>query len=366
MSAECSGIPRIPYHEFSRDLHEKLIRRRIPISGVIELTNRCNIDCVHCYISGGAGQNDPELTAAEWDGIFGQIARRGTLWLLVTGGEPFIRPDLPEILEKLKRKGLLYTLFSNGTLIDDSAVAMLRDWRPFSVEITLYGATEKTYEKVTGSGKAFRACLRGIERLLKAGIRTELKTVVLTLNRHELDGIRRIAEELGAPFRFDTAIHKAVHSGKTPEKYRLSPEEVAAYDVEDPERLESWLQFLKRKPAARRLDHYYHCGAGVSTFAVTAHGLLNVCGFSDEPGWDLRTGGFDECWDVVIPELRRRKLDREFECRKCDLLLLCGHCAPLAKLETGDPQSKVDYFCNSAKIRSRLFEFYACKEKPGE
>ncbi len=356
MSKDCPGIPRLPYHEFSRNLHEKLIRHRVPISGVVEITNRCNLDCIHCYISSSAEPDDLELTAGEWGNVFQQLADRGTLWLLVTGGEPFLRPDLPEILENLKRKGILYTLFTNGTLIDDSAIAMLREWRPFSVEVTLYGASEETCEKVTGSGDAFTRSLRGIELLLSAGVRLEIKTVVLTLNRHDLDGIRRIADNLGVPFRFDTTINRAIRSGKSPENYRLDPEEIAAYDIADQERLNSWLEFLRQKPPTRRLDHYYHCGAGVSTFAITARGLLNVCGFSDEPGWDLRTGCFDECWDSVIPALRERKLDKTFECRECPLLILCGHCAPMAKLETGDPQRKVDYFCKSAKIKSKLFD----------
>jgi MoaA/NifB/PqqE/SkfB family radical SAM enzyme len=211
------------------------------------------------------------MTPSEWNSIFASLARRGTLWILVTGGEPLLRPDLPEILKNLKLNGMLYTLFTNGALIDERIIHHLLEWRPFSVEVSVYGASAETYRRITGSSEAFAKVLKGIDMLIEAGLRLELKTVLMSLNKGELDSIRKIADDRGVPFRFDTAINKSMGSGKQPELYRLEPEEIAAFDLADPERLGSWLEFMERKPGARRLDYYYHCGAGVSTFAISTN-----------------------------------------------------------------------------------------------
>jgi MoaA/NifB/PqqE/SkfB family radical SAM enzyme len=117
---ECPHIPITNYSEFSRRLHDKVVGRRIPISGSIEVTARCNLRCAHCYINLPAGDRhalERELNCQELFSILDQMVDEGCLWLLITGGEPLIRPDFLDIYTYAKKKGILITLFTNGTTI---------------------------------------------------------------------------------------------------------------------------------------------------------------------------------------------------------------------------------------------------------
>ena len=166
---ECPYIPVLKYSEFSKRLDDKLKGRHVPLGGSIEVTARCNLHCVQCYINlpvGNIKAQEKELTYKELCSILDQIADEGCLWVLLTGGEPFIRPDFLDIYTYAKKKGMLITLFTNGTTITPRIADYLAEWRPSSIEITLYGATKETYEKVTGVHGSYEKCMRGIDLLL--------------------------------------------------------------------------------------------------------------------------------------------------------------------------------------------------------
>ena len=115
-----------------------------------------------------------------------EIAAAGCLWLLYTGGEVFLRPDFLDIYTRAKGQGLLITLFTNATLITPEIADVLAARPPFSIEVTVYGRSREVYERVTRVPGSYDRCLKGIERLRERGLPLKLKTMALTLNRHEL------------------------------------------------------------------------------------------------------------------------------------------------------------------------------------
>lgn len=196
---DCPNLPVIAGSDLFRKMKENTPGQRIPFSGSFELTYRCNMRCVHCYQGDRRFDHQPaELTTAEIFRITDEIAAEGCLYLLITGGEPFLRPDLYDILRYIKRKGILVTLFTNGTRIDQAAVDRLLGCVPNKIEITLYGLTQETYERVTGIPGSHRRCMQGIELLHKHNIPFALKTMVMTTNFHELAGMKAYAESLGS------------------------------------------------------------------------------------------------------------------------------------------------------------------------
>src|SRR6185503_239215 len=104
-----------------------------------------------------------ELTLDEHRRILDQMAAAGCLWLLYTGGEILARRDFLDIYTHAKRNGFLITLFTNGTMITEKVADYLAEWRPFSVEITVYGRTRATYERLTGVPGSYDKCMRGID-----------------------------------------------------------------------------------------------------------------------------------------------------------------------------------------------------------
>lgn len=355
---ECPHLPELGYGEFSRRLHEKAAGRRLPLVGSLELTFRCNLHCVHCYLahghSGLPGQQ--ELTVGEIGAILDAAVDEGCLWLLLTGGEPLLRPDFADIYVRAKRRGLIVSLFTNGTLLTPRIADLLAEWRPFVVEITLYGRTQETYERITGVPGSHARCLRGIELLLERGIHLNLKTMVMTLNQQELGEMEAYAESLGVEFRFDTLLNAGLDGSLAPTRFRLAPEEVVALDIADAKRMESWHKFCDRFIGAPLdVEHLYICSAGLDSFHIDPYGWLSACMIAREPHYDLRAGSFHRGWTEWMGRLRERKRTRDVACAHCPLISLCGQCPGWAQLEHGDPEEPVDYLCQVAHLRARAF-----------
>uniref|UniRef100_A0A7V6DPF3 Radical SAM protein n=1 Tax=Desulfobacca acetoxidans TaxID=60893 RepID=A0A7V6DPF3_9BACT len=140
----------------------------------------------------------------------------GTGVFVLTGGEILLRQDFQEIYAHAKKCGMLIELFSNGTLIDAGLADFLRDLTPAMVEITVYGRTQATFEAVTRVAGSYERCLEGIDLLLARGVPLTLKTMVMTINAHELWDLKAWAEGLGVGFRYDMMLNARLDGGQQP------------------------------------------------------------------------------------------------------------------------------------------------------
>ena len=260
------------YEIFSKQLHERASQNRMPISATVEVTMRCNLHCQHCYIplEQRKAKHPDELSLDEFKRVFSEFADAGTLWLLFTGGEPFLRPDFLDIYAVAKQFGFIITIFTNGTLINDRIVEYLAEWRPFNIEISLYGSTQQTYEKITGIPGSYQRCLQGIEGLLQNGLPLELKAPLMTLNAHELKDMKKMAANLGVGFHFDPVITAGINGDLTPTAFRLPPEEIIQYELNDEHRASTWPEKIASyKDKNIEGSSMYNCGAGAPAFIWT-------------------------------------------------------------------------------------------------
>ena len=351
--------PEIDLGEFGERLARSLGNRRVPLSGQIELTARCNLDCAHCYINEPAGDGparQDELSAAQWFHVLDQIAAEGCLYLLITGGEVMLRPDFLEIYDHAKRKGFIITLFTNGTLITPEIADHLAQWPPRFVEITLYGATAQTFDRVTGVTGSYERCHRGIALLHERNIPLNLKSTLMTLNAHELEAMEQWAEELGARFRYDAVLRPRPDGAKSPAELRLSPEQVVALDLAHPKVVEAWREQVERHPGAMEGDTLYVCGAGLRGFHIDAYGCLSLCIAVPTPCFSLiRDGSFAEGWRDFLGRVRATKITKDYECRHCEVVSLCAICPSFSFYENGDAETPVEYRCQIAHCRAKAF-----------
>ena len=250
------GVQTLGYGDFSLKLHQRVLAERVPVNGTIEVTRRCPLGCVHCYNNlpmDDREARDGELTREEHCRILDEIAEAGCLWLLYTGGEVFARPDFLDIYTYAKRKGLLVSLFTNGTLITQAVADRLAEHRPFQIEITLYGRTAETYERITGVPGSYERCMRGIRLLTERGLPLRLKTMAITLNQHEIGEMKQFVQnDLGLEFRFDGMINCRIDCSQSPLAVRLEPEQIVAFDLQDPKRVTEWKKFAERFSGAAR------------------------------------------------------------------------------------------------------------------
>ena len=356
---ECPHIPSTSYAQFGKDLHKKAVEKRIPISGSYELTFRCNLRCAHCYCNLPLNDREAvekELTTQKVFKIFDQMAEAGCLWLLITGGEPLLRKDFLEIYSYAKKKGFIITLFTNGTLITQEIADYLAEWPPFLVEVTLYGATKETHEKVTGVPGSFLRFQRGIDLLLERKIPLGLKTMVMTLNHDGLWEIKEYAERSDVKFRFDPVLNPRLDGSKAPCSLRLSPEDVLKLDLADEKRAKEWKDFCEKFIGPPQSDGLFSCGAGVFAFHIDPYGQMSMCEMVRFKSYDLRNGSFEEGWHQFFPELLALKPTGDYPCARCELISLCGQCPGWAWLENGNPELPVEYLCQLAHLRADLFK----------
>ena len=158
MKKTMSAEPRI-----SSVLHLRAGMRGVPLAGNFELTARCNFNCRMCYVH----QNqDPEkeLTAQQWIELGRHARDRGMLFLLITGGEPMLRPDFPLIYKSLREMGLMVSINTNASLLTDEILELFRNFPPTRLNISLYGGNHETYRNLCGTA-AYDIVTRNILRL---------------------------------------------------------------------------------------------------------------------------------------------------------------------------------------------------------
>ncbi|HUO84534.1 MAG TPA: radical SAM protein, partial [Thermoanaerobaculia bacterium] len=294
-------------------------------------------------------------------GILGQMSEAGVLWLLLTGGEVFARHDFLDIYRYAKQQGFLITLFTNGTMITESIADALAADRPFNIEITLYGATRETYEALTRIPGSYDRCMRGIRLLLERNLPLKLKTVAVSINRHEVFAMQQMAGDLGVEFKFDSMINPRIDCSSSPLAVRLSPAELVELDLQDPRRMAEWKsfadQFLGPVKPPEKHDEIYHCGGGINSFAIDPDGKMTICVLSHQDTYDLRRGSLREGWDHFLYEVRAKKATRPTKCSDCTLKAICGMCPANGELEAGDPEEPVDFLCQTAHLRAAVFDF---------
>jgi len=192
-------------------LWDRMKEKRRVFSFTLEITARCNNNCRHCYINLPAGDQkakSQELTIDEISRIADEAIELGAVWVLVTGGEPLLRNDFSDIYLLLKRKGLLVTVFTNATLIRQEHIDLFLKYPPRNIEVTVYGATKETYEKITGIPGSFSAYTRGLSLLVDSGVKVRLKAMALKSTYHEMKEIGEFCRGYTKDYyRFDPLLH---------------------------------------------------------------------------------------------------------------------------------------------------------------
>jgi radical SAM protein with 4Fe4S-binding SPASM domain len=353
------------YTAFSEAIHQRHFGKRAPMEVSIEVTRRCPLKCLHCYNNlpmNDASARAHELTFEEHCRLLDDMVAAGSFWILYTGGEIFGRKDFLDIYTEAKKRGFLITLFTNGTLITPKIADYLAEWRPFSIEITMYGATRQTYEALTQIPGSYDKCIRGIHLLLERNLPLKLKTVPTTVNQHEVYEMKRMAEEdFHVEFKFDSLLNPRIDCSQSPMAVRLTPEEVVTLDFFEPSRGDEYRRLLEREKGLSLENpdekHRYSCGGGLTGCAIDPTGNMSICVISHQQDHNIRKTGFRAGWEGRLLEIRNQSRTRPTICDLCQIRSVCGMCPATAELENGDPESPVDFLCQVAHLRAYALEY---------
>ncbi|MBI5076962.1 radical SAM protein [Candidatus Falkowbacteria bacterium] len=350
----CSG-----HFPFSEKLHQHATQLNIPVSGGLELTQRCHLKCIHCYIDNQPISCSNELSTTEIFMLLDQMAEYGCLWLLITGGEPLLRRDFTDIYRHAKELGMIVTVFMSATNITRRVADIFTEYPPFLVEATLHGSTKTTFEAITGVHGSFRQFKHGIELLNERGISFHLKMIVMRENLHEVEPARQLAIKLGAKdFRFDSMVNADfLHTVKSTD-LRITIKEAMELDILEPYR-ERWKRMFRaalgeqaRRPVSR--DLLFPCRAGKSSFTVSANGNLLPCILMRVPAYNLRTMSFSQAWNRLNHYTTTARMREDNLCRTCPVQT-CSRCPAWGYLEHEDPDVKSRFACGLQQEREAYF-----------
>lgn len=349
--------------KISRYLHSKGKRLGLPINATFELTPRCNFNCKMCYVHLTEAEQKlrgKELTADQWISIGEEAISAGTVFLLLTGGEPTLRPDFLQIYRTLKAKGLIVSINSNGMLLQGDLLRELCNDPPSRVNITLYGITNETYEKQCGL-PVYDRVVSNIKALRDAGIEVKVNMSVTPDNSTDLQAVYDKAKELGAhmqstPYMFPPI---RLHPELCGQNFRL-PADEAGRLMADNELTNSTVEQLQRRydalksgillPPDREEEcmeevegEGMHCRGGVTTCWIDWDGKMTPCGQMSEPAFDVLELGFREAWQRTRTAAAEIRLPAE--CTVCPIKDICHPCAAMCYCETGSFNKKPEYVC---------------------
>ena len=345
-------------------LFRKASINKIPLSGTFELSPICNFSCKMCYVRRTMSQIKKEgkqiKNWTEWVTLAEQCKKEGTLYLLLTGGEPFLYPHFKELYLKLHSMGFLIAINTNGTLIDEQTVEWLKDAAPARINITLYGASAKTYKKICGEECGLQKTQKAIELLKTAGINVVINGSMIPENEKDMEDIIRYGKENNIFTRISTYMFPPVRRESEIDDSRCSAEQSAELFIRKNRCLlddKQFIGFLKNQQSkignkifeeeeswGSNLEHM-RCRAGRSTFWVSWEGIMTACGMMPFPiEVNPFQKPFDQCWMELTNKVREAKVLHE--CSKCDKKEICNPCAAMLYAENGDVNKKSQYLCD--------------------
>ena len=341
--------------------------RRTPLNGTFELTVRCNLKCKMCLFRHDDSENEEimkkERTAEEWIDMARQVAEAGTIKLLITGGEPMLRPDFCEIYEAIAKMGFIITLYTNATLVRPKIMETLTKYPPHKIGVTLYGASAETYENVCKVSNAYEKAIKGIKELSKLPSKLEIRSTLIKDNINDLDDIQSwVEEQFGKdmPLYTSRIVLKPVRGGIADvECCRLDPRENAKLlfkqtikvlnDFGIVENIDgNNVRFkLNNDKGSDVKPSIYGCEAGMTSYTISWDGKLLGCQMLGDYWTYPFDEGFNSSWlkfpkGVVIKELNEK-------CRTCKDRSLCSTCVATRMAETGNTFGCPSYICNDVK-----------------
>lgn len=288
-------------------------RNRIPISGHFELTGRCNLRCRHCYCTFTSTRDS--LTTDDIFRIIDDLHEAGTMGLVLTGGEIFIRSDIGEILGHLERRNFILRLNTNGTLLSEKLLAQIASLpNIYRIHVSLYGATASVHDSVTRSPGSFDKTIACLAALKSAGQDVRINCSIMKRNAHAYREVRnRVGDKLGIPVRYDPFIFPKDDGSADNLGELITGGMLAEYDAFSERQADS-------SPKKRKL-----CKAAFAFFSIDEGGDVYPCLKMKKsmvhPLGNLKRERFGQIWEssAQVHAIRASLESKLRNCSICDL-----------------------------------------------
>lgn len=336
------------------EMGARALKLGVPLSVQLDLTYRCNERCVHCYLD---HEDQGELTTAEIRALLDQLAEAGVLFLILSGGEIFLRRDLIEILAHARRQLFCVKLKTNAVLIREAQAARIAELGVDSVQVSLYSHRPEVHDAITQVRGSFQRTLRGIRRLHAQGVRVTLANVLMRHNAGDYSQVQALAKELGVGYSIDPTITPMMDGDRSILDLNMDRAMLAAV-FRDPTLVGNPQEFCAPPagplPAQEALETL-PCTAGHTACYISPYGDLYPCVQFPLPSGNVRRTSFLEIWrgSPQLREVRAITLNDLQGCSTCQHGSSCSRCPGLAYLE-GDMRGPSSQDCEKSFVRSGI------------
>lgn len=327
---------------FGQRIHKRARDGGFPLRVMFELTYRCNFKCGHCYVPFDY-RKAGELNTKKVFSIIDQLADIGCLYLGFTGGEPFERTDMLDIVRYAVKKGFQVIIYSNGSLINDKIAQKLSQLRLNKIDITVPAMTEASLERITNESGSHKKIFKAIELLRRKSVPLGFKTCVLKENENEIGAIRNFALSVGALHRLDDMLFPCLDGCAEPFKYRAvalrsgNKSDSLDYSVNDsPQKRNNYISCVHKPSIGRRRvfeNRLFKCGAGFKQAAITPLGELKICLMIDYPKYKILETSLVDCWNKLKNHVSGITPGNNYKCGECGFKDYCKWCPAMSWLQ---------------------------------
>ena len=251
----------------------------------------------------------------------------GCFYLGFTGGEPFLRKDIMEILKYAKGCGFEVLVYTNGSLLNEGLAGQLARLNLNKVDITIPAISKEAFKRITGVNLRDRV-FKGVELLHKKGVKLGFKTCILRDNELEIGKIRKFTAPFGGTHRWDEMLSPRLDGSKAPYRYRSVDIRAKLNKLklkEEPDNCR-----FKETESQGRNEELFACGAGLRQTAITPAGELKLCLLIDYPKYRILDASLRKRWQELRALKESIRQDKNYKCRKCKFRVYCHWCPAMA------------------------------------
>ena len=358
--------------EFGSSIEQKLFMWaescKEPIYGVLELTPMCNMNCDMCYVRLSREEMDNQgkmLSLERWLELAREMKDAGVLFVLLTGGEPLLYPWFKELYLELLNMGMVVTVNSNGTLMNDEWIEFFSQHKPRRINITLYSHHEEGYIKLCHY-KGYEKAVNALKKLKERNVAVKINC---SLTKHNVESYKQVIDlgkELDIPVFADTYMAPATRERCRPFDFegRLDAKKAARVRIQVlrkemgdevfKESARLHIDLAENTPVGESKKGGMKCKAGKCSYTINWRGEMIPCVIMSAPSVDTTGKDFKDCWKEIV--CKTEKIFMSEKCQQCTLRKVCNVCPTYSLLETGKYSGVPEYLCEYTKWTIEYFK----------
>lgn len=333
----------------------------------LELTSRCNERCIHCYIPNEIKGSGTDFPKEKLLSLIDEFHQMGGLQITLSGGEALLYKDIEEVLRHCRKNDLQIVLFSNLTSLTDKQINVLKEVNIKMVQVSLYGMSSLTHDKITQKTNSFYKTKEAIEKLRRNEIQVEIACPTMKENYHEYKDVITYGKSIGCIVKTDNLLMAQSNFDNQNLSHRLASSDtekllndMLEYDTDFREQFQN--QANRNTKSDTQMNDLPICGAAADSCCISSKGDVTPCS-----GWDRYVCGnvfnqsLSEIWDnsEKLNNVRNVRYSDFQDCLKCEARNYCSLCLVRNYNESKGDMLKINpLYCEVAFLTKNIFETY--------